>query len=566
MPFLPRFLISKRRDKENDGGYLKSAISRANIKLNFDTLELIKNKIGKIRLRGAQKEVQTAQPGHVKEKIRRVGAQNVIDLYRVNRWIYALIYFDEKGRITYMPIEPYLTPDQKAILAEVKDIIGKEPIGLLPEYFPSFERAIRFYANYLLIIVKKYGIKVPEGVFGISKLAYYLARDLHGYGDIDPLVRDPWVEDIVGDGGGIPIYIFHRKHEWLRTTIVLDVEEMEKTVKLLAFRARRNINVATPIVEGNLKPEGFRVHLTLGVVSGKGSTFTIRKYTAEPLTLADLVRLRSIDERIAGYFWLAVDHITSMLIAGPMGSGKTTLLNAIAMMIKPEAKVVTLEDTPELRLPQENWVPMYTRPSFEPGVKDIDLFELLKSSLRQRPEYVIVGEIRGAEAYTFFQAITIGHGGLGTIHGESIEQVIRRLQTPPMNVPRELIPLVRVYVMLGILKSGEGIKRRLLELREATGYDIRNQTVILNELFKYDPAEDTWNLMGRSALVEMISEKTGMKEWDVKEDWARRATIIKYLASKKVKYSELASYIRRYRLNPEAVYREAESVVGRVEI
>ncbi len=565
MPRLFKFRLRKENREEVKRRLIE--LSRQTQKSSaLNVFVNIKNRFKNFGIKEGLKYASTGIQETLKNVVARVGAQNVIDLYRVNRWVYALVYFDEKGRITYRPVEPYLVPEQEYVLTEVKDIIGKEPLGLLPEYFPSFDKAIKFYANYLLIIVRKYGIKVPEGVFGISKLAYYLARDLHGYGEIDSLVRDPWVEDIVGDGGGIPVYIFHRKHEWLRTTITLDIESMEKIVKLLAFRARRNINVATPIVEGNLKPEGFRVHLTLGVVSGKGSTFTIRKYTAKPLTLADLVRLRSIDERIAGYFWLAVDHITSMLIAGPMGSGKTTLLNAIAMMIKPEAKVVTLEDTPELRLPQENWVPMYTRPSFEPGVKDIDLFELLKSSLRQRPEYVIVGEIRGAEAYTFFQAITIGHGGLGTIHGESIEQVVRRLQTPPMNVPRELIPLVRIYVMLGILKAESGIKRRLIELREAAGYDVKTQSVILNELFQYDPAEDTWGLMGRSILLGMISEKTGMKEWDIKEDWSRRATIIKYLASKKVKYSELASYIRRYRLNPEVVYREAESVVGRVEI
>jgi flagellar protein FlaI len=502
----------------------------------------------------------------LKREIVKIGPESIIDSYRVNRWVYAIIYFDEKERPTYMPVEPYLTPEQRKALEEVRDIISKEPIGILPEHLSSFDEAVRFYARYILLVSRRYGVRIPEGAYGISKLSYYLARDLHGYGEIDPLIRDPWIEDVVGDGGGIPIYVFHRRHEWLRTTITPDVEEMEKIVKLLAFRSRRNLNVATPIVEGNLKPEGFRVHLTLGVVSGRGSTFTIRKYTAEPLSLADLVRLKSIDERIAGYLWLAVDYITSMLVAGPMGSGKTTLLNAVAMMIRPEAKVVTLEDTPELRLPHENWVPMYTRPSFEPGVKDIDLFELLKSSLRQRPEYVIVGEIRGSEAYTFFQAITIGHGGLGTIHGETIEQVIRRLQSPPMNVPRELIPLVKVYILLGILRGEEGIGRRLLELREAAGYDPRTQSVILNKLFVYDPVEDTWTLTGRSVLVESIAERTGLKEWDVREDWARRATIIKYLARKKARYSELVAYVRRYRYNPEATYREAESVVGRVEI
>ncbi len=564
-----KFKMRKREQKDNQGS--RSAnVNNNNQESNpqsftFKAFESISKRLNFLRKSSLIRPLSKPQVA-VEKEIAKIGAENIIDVYRVNKWVYALIFYDERERPTYKPVEPYLTPEQFKVFSEVKDIISKEPVGLLPEYFPSFERAIRFYAEYVIIIAKRYGMKIPEGVFGVSKIAYYLARDLHGYGEIDPLVRDPWVEDIVGDGGGIPVYIFHRRHEWLRTTVVPEVEEMEKIVKLLAFRARRNINVATPIVEGNLKPEGFRVHLTLGVVSGRGSTFTIRKYTAEPLTLADLVRLRSIDERIAGYLWLAVDHITSMLVAGPMGSGKTTLLNAIAMMIKPEAKIVTLEDTPELRLPHENWVPMYTRPSFEPGVKDIDLFELLKSSLRQRPEYVIVGEIRGSEAYTFFQAITIGHGGLGTIHGESIEQVIRRLQSPPMNVPRELIPLVKVYILLGILRAEEGIKRRMIELREAAGYDPRTQSVTLNTLFIYDPAEDSWSLPGRSLLVDYIAEKIGMKEWDIREDWARRATVIKYLAVKRIKYNELATYVRRYRTNPEATYREAESVVGRVEI
>ncbi|MEB3817077.1 MAG: type II/IV secretion system ATPase subunit, partial [Desulfurococcales archaeon] len=359
----------------------------------------------------------------------------------------------------------------------------------------------------------------------------------------------------------------HRVHGWLRTTVYLSRDDADRIARLLVLRARRNISVAHPIAEGSLTPEGYRAHVALHVVTRRGSTFTIRKYAEEPFTLPRLVALHSIDPRIAGYLWLSVDHIVSMLIGGPMGSGKTTLLNTIAMLLRPEYKIVTLEDTPEIFLPHENWVPLITRPSFEAGVEDIGLYDLLRSSLRQRPEYLIIGEIRGEEAYTFFQAIAVGHGGLATIHGESIAHIVNRLRSPPMNVPLELLPLVKVYILNLNYPSESGLRRRVADVKEAEHVDPETGRLTLNTLATYDPSSDTWEISPRSKVIEFISERTGISVLELREEWERRSTIMKYLGvSGKYDMRTVLEYIKRYAVEPDSVYGEAEARAGRVTL
>jgi len=258
--------------------------------------------------------------------------------------------------------------------------------------------------------------------------------------------------------------------------------------------------------------------------------------------------------------------VMSFMVLGPMASGKTTLLNAIAMMIRPEAKIVTIEETPELRLPHENWVPMTVRPSFEPGVKDITLFELLKSALRQRPEYIIVGEIRGREAYTFFQAMAVGHGGLTTIHGESVQAVLSRLENEPMNIPRVLIPLIKAFVHMGRVKVRGEIMRRVLRVVETVGIDTATKEVILNEVYTWDPVTDSWKFAGRSYAFEHIATNRGLPLSEVYKDFERRKVVLKWMEQKNmVRFSEVADVLRKYYQDPEETYRHAESELRRIE-
>ena len=512
------------------------------------------------------------------------------------------------GRRKYRPLEPVLNSSERDLVEEIKNILLEDKRIVPPPYFSGFEEGFNFYARLTSYVLREYGLygrfytilqeyvnKIYRSWFEqietkplyggrkkalrqtyrqlgrqlLNKIVYYVYRDLGGMGPLEVLYRDPRVEDIVIDGYDLPVHLYHQRYEWLVTDIRFEREELDRLIHSLALKIRRPLNVAQPIAEGPIPPEGYRCHLTLGVVSLRGPSVTIRKYSERPFTVVDLIRFGTLDSRIVGYIWLALDYTSSMLVVGPMGSGKTTLLNAIAMLIRPDAKIVTIEETPELRLPQDNWVPMATRPSYEEGVSDIDLFELLKSSLRQRPDYIIVGEIRGEEAYTFFQAIAVGHGGLATVHSDTVENLVRRLMTEPMNVPRSLIPLVKIFILTGILRGEEGIpKRRVIVIKESVGLDPNTGTVVLNTLADYDPRKDNWSINKRSRLLEEIAKRTGIDVADLVTEWENRATYIEYiyrLAAEKgeiIDYRRLASLLRAYHIDPHKEYMRAESYVG----
>lgn len=316
---------------------------------------------------------------------------------------YAAIVFDKKtGRLEYLVIEPELSDYEKKALKKIKEFIieASEPDLEALENREALERYIKKQFEKAL---KKYKIKINPA--SKDKLLYYLIRDLVGYGDLEVLMRDPNIEDISCDGVGLPVYVWHRRYESIPTNVKYETEEeLLAILNKLAYKAGKQISVAFPIVEGSL-PEGYRIHLTLSEVSRRGGTFTIRKFREEPYTIIDLIKFKTVSTLLAAYFWLLVDLKRSLMILGATGSGKTTTLNAIAMFIRPEAKIVTIEDTPEINLPHENWIPLVTRPSHEAWRMDVTLYELLRTALRQRPDYIIVGEVRGEEAYTLFQAI-----------------------------------------------------------------------------------------------------------------------------------------------------------------
>ncbi|MEM3229654.1 MAG: type II/IV secretion system ATPase subunit, partial [Fervidicoccaceae archaeon] len=371
-----------------------------------------------------------------REREEKEQEREVIDFYQVGKNIFVMIY-REGSRIFYRPIEPELSEKELEALSAVKDYVMKRLYFThrdLRERWTKLQQDVEEKvkeANDVLLLK----LDSPS----LSKISYYVKRDYLGYERIDVLMNDPFIEDISSSGPGIPIYVYHIKYGWLPTTVIFPSEESYTAfIRRLAYRAGQDLVFATPIVEGPLPPKNYRAHLVLDVISRSGSSFTIRRGAEVPLSIVRLIILRTLSPRMAAYIWLLISHMRTILIAGPMASGKTTLLNAIIMFIPPAKKIVSIEETNELRLDRENWVPLIVRPSTSPGISNITLYELLKSSLRQRPDYIVVGEVRGEEAYTFFQAISLGHGGLGTIHAESFQQIIRRLESQPLNIPRSM--------------------------------------------------------------------------------------------------------------------------------
>jgi flagellar protein FlaI len=365
-------------------------------------------------------------------------------------YVYAAIIKDpETQKIRYEVIEPTLQKEEEKQLKELRTFLMEEVNVNLKE-IETKEKAESYLKEQARQIIKKYHMKVrPEAT---DKLAYYIVRDFVGYGKIDPLMKDHLIEDVSADGVNIPIYVWHRVYESLPTNIIFkDEAELDSFIVRMAYLSGKNISIASPILDASL-PNGSRIQLTYGnEVTRRGSTFTIRRFRVDPLTISDLITFKTVSSEMAAYLWYIIENRASVLVAGGVASGKTTMLNCLSMFIKPEMKVVSVEDTQELNLPHENWIPSVVRLGFGHGDKrsgTITLFDLLKAAVRQRPDYIIVGEVRGEEAYTLFQAMATGHLGMCTLHAESVEAVINRLESEPMNIPKPLIAMTNVIMIM----------------------------------------------------------------------------------------------------------------------
>ena len=483
------------------------------------------------------------------------------EFYAVNYpYGYVRIQVDKKtGKLQYLTIEPSMTEEEKQVLTQLKTILKEEanvPLTVLKD-----EKVVE---DYLIRQIKReienFKLKIPRD--SVGKFVYYMKRDFLGYGVLDIPMRDPNIEDISCNGTGIPIYVWHRFCESIPTAIIYDSkEELESLITRLAYKAGHQISVSRPILEGTL-PEGFRVHLTLEEVSKRGATFTIRKIRANPFTIIDLINFGTISPDMGAYFWVLVENLRSIIVAGATASGKTALLNSIAMFIRPEMKVVTIEEVRELYL-HENWIPMITRPALQPGVEEVTLFDLLKASLRQRPDYIIVGEIRGEEAYTLFQSISVGHGGLCTVHAEDVEAVEKRLLTKPMNIPPMLIPMMNAVVLVGRTKRGGITVRRVMNVSEIEGVSEETGRAIFKKVYKWDSESDSFTFTAKSIencyIFKKICDLKYVSIETLLNEMKRRERILNWMAEKNIRsYDDVAKVVRRYYTDPEEVYRKAE--------
>ena len=450
----------------------------------------------------------------------------------------------KKGtELLYVPLEPPLNAREAQVFRMLKRLLLEEFLPRAAEELEGPERLILLRA--LREAIREYRIRLPRT--SLLKIRYYLERDLIGYGKLHVLMKDPEIEDISVPGVRKYVYVWHRRYENLRTTIMIESqEEMDMLLSRLAAKGGKQISAANPIVDSTL-PEGYRAHLVLGEVASFGGTATIRKYRSIPFTILELVKLKELNLEMAAYLWYLVEHKRSVIIFGPTGAGKTTLLNAIAMFIRPEMKVLTIEETRELNLPHPHWVPLVSREAAGAAAQ-VTLFDLVKSSLRQRPDYVIVGEIRGEEAYVFFQAIATGHGGMTTMHAESVDAAIKRLTSPPMNVPVHHIPLVDAFVHIERVRVQGRITRRVIEITEVAG--IEGDQPVLNTLFRWTgEATDTFERVSRSTALEHIANTRGIPLELVEREVAERRAILQELLEKgMLDYESFAKTIQEYYL------------------
>ena len=475
-------------------------------------------------------------------------------------YVYAAIVKDpETQKIRYEVVEPTLHGEEQKQLKEIKKLLMEE-IDVNLKEIETKEKAEDYLINKTKETIRTYHIKIPAEA--IDKLTYYIIRDFTGYGKIDPLMRDHLIEDISTDGVDIPIYVWHRVYESLPTNIIFKNEaELDSFIIRLAYLSEKNISIASPILDASL-PDGSRIQLTYGnEVTRRGSTFTIRRFKVDPLTISDLIAFNTVSSEMAAYLWYIIENRASVIVAGGIACGKTTMLNCLSMFIKPEMKIVSVEDTQELNLPHENWIPSVVRLGFGGEGKkagSITLFDLLKAAVRQRPDYIIVGEVRGEEAYTLFQAMATGHLGMSTIHAESAEAVLNRLESEPMNIPKPLLSMIDVImVMVRTEVEGKPV-RRTFTTSEVVELNPKTKQLKTNEIFSWNPKVDRFSFSGQSQILEENMRKLNIDEAEIRRELHCRKTILEWMVHKGIRrYTNVANVIREYYTNPKRVYQKA---------
>ncbi len=468
--------------------------------------------------------------------------------------VYANIIWDPNiSSLRYNLKEPALSKYEEQILKESKNLL-QEKLNIDFSKI-RLEKAFKFLIEKFYQIMDELGYKLTEDQK--IRMQYYIYRDFMGLGKIEPLMHDDNIEDISCDGVNIPIFVYHRNplYGQMRTNIIFrSKEELDSFVLRLSQKAGKSLTIANPLLEGSL-PDGSRVQATLGTdIARRGSNFTIRKFTRKPMTPTDLLNYNTGSSEMFAYLWMALENRLSILVSGGTATGKTTFLNALSLFIKPEFKIISIEDTPELRLPHPNWVPVVARGGYgRQEYGQVSMFNLLKSSLRQRPDYIIVGEVRGEEAYVLFQGMATGHSGLGTLHADSIEAVIDRLITKPINLPKAMIDNLDIIVFLELIRREGSYVRRVAEVLEIVGYDYKTQKLKTNIAFVWDPSTDKY-ISKKSVLLEKIRIKMSYSEDQIKQDMHNRIRLLNWLKNNNINdYREVSKYISAYYINPELV-------------
>ena len=477
---------------------------------------------------------------------------------------------ERDGEVVYNVFEPQLTKREKAIHKKV--ITAYDLLVNVGTVLIDVDDRLKFLEETYKEIIDIYNIKMSPVEY--QRILYFIERDYVRYGRADALINDRFIEDISCNGPDNPVYVYHRFFESIRTNVIFGELELNNFILRLSQLSGRHISILQPIRDAAL-PDGSRVNMTLGKeVTKKGSTFTIRKFRSEPISPIEIASLRTASTSMLAYLWLLVEYEQSFLISGGTASGKTTLLNAISMLIRPENKIVSVEDTPEINLAHPNWIQAVTRVGFGEqsggsvsGVSglsgisgkgkstgDITLYDLLIAALRQRPDYIIVGEVRGEEAYTLFQAISVGHAAMGTVHAASMVELLARVESMPMNVPRVLVANLDIVIFLAAIRKGEEKVRRVREIVEILGIDQGTKELITNTVFRWDPISDKVEYLGRSFIVEKLSKSFGIPKEQLDREIAKRQQILDDLKNRGVvNYKEVTEAVRQYYLEREAV-------------
>lgn len=465
-----------------------------------------------------------------------------------------ILYNSEKSSYIYFVDELKLNQEEKRIFDMLHGFVEES----LESTSTSKEDA-DFESHLNRVIKDNEKMFLGNSIISMEKVKYYLKRDISGYGLIDPLMHDVNIEDISCSGTGTPIYVWHRNYDSIPTTIRFNLDEkLNSFVSRIVFRAGKHVSSAFPISDLALQGNHRLAVLYQKEVTPKGTSFTIRKFREDPYTIIDLISFGTIDLQIAAYLWMLVETKMSIIIIGATGGGKTTILNSVAGLVSPDHKIFSVEDVAEININHENWFTLVSRTGFGlSGEGEIGLYDLIKSGVRHRPDYIIVGEIRGSEAYVMFQAMATGHGGLCTMHADSLESASKRLQQKPMDIPPAYISLMNCAVVVKRVKdnaTGQS-SRRVIAVSEILSADSSHHAFVWNPRTDYFDSN-----LQQSKLFQRIAEHKGQTLNEVLAEHNRRVGILKWMLEHDIRdYRKVTEVIGKYYKDPDVLIRRIES-------
>ncbi len=486
-----------------------------------------------------------------------------------------ITYHNTRNEYLYEVIEPPLSKIENELTERLR-VRLVDDFQPLPEHDPETKRReLRRMVDGLL---KQW--ELAPGPTTKSRIIYYLDRDFVGYGLVEVPMTDTEVEDISCDGVGVPLYIYHRKYGSIRSNLKFtNAKDLDDYVVWIAQRSGKHISVASPMLDATV-PDGSRLQATLGThVTKRGSSFTIRRFRDNPFTPVDLLKFTTMSPEMMAYLWIAIENGQSMMVCGGTASGKTTTLNATLLFIPPQMKIVSIEDTRELNLPHENWVPSLTRAGFgaknvvsgkAPG--EIDMFDLLAAALRQRPQYLMVGEVRGAEAFIVFQAMATGKTCYTTFHAESVSAMVHRMENPPISLPRSLVSALNLVLLQRQVKVGTKMTRRVQSLTEIVGLDPETNELITNSVYSWNPSDDTFLYSGHSYIFERVALMKNLSMKDIEREVHNRVELLEYMVARDAQatrqrpftHRDVGQLVAYYYKEPASALAEARAELQRV--
>ena len=458
----------------------------------------------------------------------------------------------------YDVLKQNYTTEEKILLDEIRENLVDLAISSGENFQPNKDKLLNDIKAFLFnrFAGENQDKRIPNEY--LDNLSRKLLRDIIGYGKIDSLIQDDELEEIMIIGINKPVYVYHRKHGMMKTNIRYDDEqELTDLIDSMARQINRRIDKESPILDGRLS-DGSRINATIPPVSADGPSLTIRKFKKDPLTIIDLINSKTLSLELAAFLWLCFDGLgvrsANAIISGGTSSGKTTTLNALASFINPKERIITIEDTLELQIPHEHVIRMETRPSNVENKGELTMNDLVKNSLRQRPDRIIVGEVRAEEAITLFTALNTGHSGFGTLHSNSARETITRLTTKPMSVPKIMIQAIDFIIMQKRIYTPSGVSyRRISEVAEVVGSE--EGVIQLNKIFEWNPETDSIeNVSISSKTLTQIANLSGKSLYEINKEIENRELLLKHMVNQNIhRENEVNTILEMYYANPQKV-------------